>query len=298
MIACKIRKKLCLASAFCALVVSGVMVEPALLQAQSFENPSSAAAAEIRFQQIEKELRRLTGRVEEQDYEIRNLRSELAKVTSDIELRVKDLEQGRGVGSAPEISGNYSSNINNVGNVPVSATNNNNSENRSSPDDGSSFLYNSRKLDDGNPSHVLGTINKSQNTGVVSSNDKALKAYEYAYSLIKAREFARAENAFAAFIRDYPAHDLVANAKYWYGETFYVRGEYEKAARIFAEGYQKFPKAPKAASNLLKLGMALHGMGKDNDACIAYKQLKKEYTKSSVSVLKRADTEMKRINCN
>ncbi len=253
-----------------------VCAAPLLSWAQPYDSsyspPSShAAAAEIRFQQLEREIRRLTGMIEEQNYEIRRLRAELSKITGDLDIRVKDIERGAGGGKAVSTAS------------PAAFT--------------PPAPANTAPSQQPRTVQTLGTISKSQSSGAVSSLDAAPKAYEHAYSFIKSRDFARAESEFAKFMADFPDHPLVSNAKYWYGETFYVRKDYEKAARIFAEGYQQFPKGPKAASNLLKLGMALSGMGKTDDACIAYKQLKKDYSKSSVPVLKRADTEMKRINC-
>lgn len=275
---------------YSALAIVGVctlmVASPISVQAQSGDS-AAAAAAEIRFQQLERELRRLTGQLEEQSYEIRRLKEEVARLVGELEVRVKDLEGGSTAqfGSAGNRPGQ--------GNVPLA----NNSETQPKdvlkPPSGNkpsaSFQY--QPPNSGEQS--LGTLN---NGAATSSGDPA-RAYDHAYSYIKARNFERAEAEFAQFIGGYPTSPLVSNAKYWYGETFYVRGNYEKAARIFAEGYQKFPKGPKAASNLLKLGMSLVGMGKNDDACVAFKQLKKEYSKSAVPVLKRADTEMKRINC-
>lgn len=283
-----IKNALRTASAFGLIAVMSVVVEPASLQAQSYDS-SAAAAAEVRFQQLEKEIRRLTGQVEEQNYEIRRLRQELAKSVGDFEVRLNDIEQGRG--GRVSIASSTSSYVKKPLSNPPVVSSENTKNKPSSP-----FQY-KPPAPAGAP-QALGTINKSQNTGTVSkSSDSAPRAYDYAYSFIKARDFDRAEVEFAKFMSNYPNHPLVSNAKYWYGETFYVRGGYEKSARIFAEGYQQFPKGPKAASNLLKLGMALTGMGKTDDACIAYKQLRKDYAHSSVPVLKRASTEMKRINC-
>ncbi len=251
-------------AAICVFAGAFVAVNPVVAQT------SQAAAAEIRFQQLEKEIRRLTGLVEGQSYEIRRLRGELSKAMGDLEMRVGELEGGNKA-SIPEARDSI---------APYK--------------DGSSEVV----ADNLQGSvQTLGTLSTSQDTGKVSSFDNASKAYDYAYSFIKKRDFARAEVEFEKFMKNYPDDSLVANAKYWYGETFYVRGGYEKAARIFAEGYKQFPKGSKAASNLLKLGMALTGMGKTDDACVAYKQLKKDYAKSSVPVLKRAETEMKRIGC-
>src|SRR3546814_19535879 len=55
--------------------------------------------------------------------------------------------------------------------------------------------------------------------------------------------------------------DVCSSDLYWLGETYYVRQRYQDAAVAFLEGYQKYPKSPKAADNLLKLGMALGPVG-------------------------------------
>ena len=266
---------------FCALGVL-VMAEPASVQAQSPDR-SAAAAAEIRFQQLEKEIRRLTGQMEEQNYEIRRLREELARLSGDVDVRLRDVAAG---GRAAPYMAQSTARSAVEENVPLQVVEHKKQAN-------SSFQYQPPVTEN----QRLGTLNTSQSSGKTSSSDAAPRAYDFAYSFIKARDFVRAEKEFGTFIRQYPQHPLISNAKYWYGETFYVRGNYDKSARIFAEGYQQFPKAPKAASNLLKLGMSLKGMGKTEDACVALKQLKKEYQNSSVPVLKRADTEMKSINC-
>lgn len=265
----------------CALMVAS----PVSVQAQSGDS-AAAAAAEIRFQQLEREIRRLTGQLEEQSYEIRRLKEELARLTGDVDVRLKAVEGGSAAqagateyhpsqGAAPL--------ANSVEPAPKDVLKP--ETNKPSP----SFQY--QPPNDGK--QTLGTLGGQSSAAAA---DPA-RAYDHAYSYIKARNFERAEAEFAQFISQYPNNPLVSNAKYWYGETFYVRGNYERAARIFAEGYQQYPKGPKAASNLLKLGMSLVGMGKNDDACVAYKQLKKEYSKSAIPVLKRADTEMKRINC-
>lgn len=266
-------------SVLSVLVISAtVAAYPAIAQ-----DSAAAAAAEIRFQQLEREIRRLTGQIEEQNYEIRRLKDELAKATGDIEVRLNDLEGGTArLSLAPQHSASQQPTIppsQNAGNFnyqpPAQAP-----------------------VTQAGQSQTLGSYTTSSGTGAVSpSAQDATSAYNFAYSFIKARDFDRAEMEFAKFMSNYPNHALTSNAKYWYGETFYVRAQYDKAARAFAEGYQKYSDGPKAADNLLKLGMSLHGMGKDEDACVAYKQLKTQYADSSVPVLKRADTEMKKINC-
>ena len=267
-----LKKKLSYASAICALAIVGAAFLAAPSRAQSSYNDSSSVAAmEVRFQQMEKEIRRLTGQVEEQNYEIRRLRAELDKIQGDVSVRFNDLKNGSSVSATAPAAGQVDIIMPEQSGVSAN-------------------------------SNILGTISTSQNTDGAGQSlgvtpDAASHAYEYAYSLVKARNFARAEVELAKFIKNHPDHSLVSNAKYWYGETFYVRKDYEKAARVFAEGYQQFPKGSKADSNLLKLGMSLSGMGKNEDACVAYKQLKSDYAGASSPVVKRTDTEMRRINC-
>lgn len=132
-------------------------------------------------------------------------------------------------------------------------------------------------------------------TGAVATDAAGL--YEQGFAQIKAQDYPNAEKSFAAFMKDYPTHALAPNALYWLGETYYVRKDYDKAARTFAEAYQKYPKGPKGADNLLKLGLSLAGKGEKDNACIALGQLKKEYPKGPDPVLKRGEQEMATLGC-
>jgi tol-pal system protein YbgF len=287
-----------------SLVIIALMMTGSAVQAQSSDS-SAAAAAEIRFQQLEKEVRRLTGQVEEQNYQIRSLKEELARQTGDMQVRIEDVEKRSGI--APPPSGDGTTQTPNA--VPGQ-------EGMPSPypppydaaidapssadTPSSSFEYtppNAAPPAAQPQGGTLGTLNQSPDSGEYKPASGESAEYEAAYEFIKSRDFERAESSFEAFIAKYPGSSYMPNAKYWYGETFYVRGNYEKAARIFAESYQADPKGPKAAANLLKLGMSLGDLGKKDDACIALKQLQKDYASSAVPILKRAETEMKRLGC-
>lgn len=268
----------------CGVAGLGLFSSVMPVQAQQ----SLAASVEIRFQQMEKEIRRLTGQMEEQQYEIRRLRDELQSTQNELE-QLKNAPRIISEAPAPAAGSGNQLSANDAQASPYAQTG-------KQTQNSGSFQYNPPS---DQPTSTLGTIQKSAMTGTVTgASGGAAQAYDQAYSYIKSRDFDKAEQEFAGFIQQYPSSDLVSNAQYWYGETFYVRGNYDRAARIFAEGYQKYPQSPKAASNLLKLGMSLIGMGKTDDACIALKQLKKDYSNSSIPVLKRADSEMSKINCS
>jgi len=131
----------------------------------------------------------------------------------------------------------------------------------------------------------------------VADKADATAMYEQAYSFLKDKKYDAAEMGFTDFLDKYPAHALAANAWYWLGESYYARGKFDKAARTFAESYQKFPKGPKGPDNLLKLGLSLNGMGKKQDGCLALNQIAKDYPTGADAILARAKTEKAAMGC-
>lgn len=236
---------------------------------------ADAAAIELRLQQMESEIRALTGRLEEQSHQIRQTQEETARAISDMEIRMQDLERGGGAASAGS-GARYTAG---------SAT--------GSRSGGMGYTA----PQETGTERQLGSYTQSPETeNVTGVGDGAAAMYENAFAKLKAANYDAAEAEFKQFMDAYPTHVLVPNAKYWYGETFYVRGQYERAARVFAEAYQQDPKGSKSADNLLKLGLSLAGMGNKSDACVALGQLNKEGTQGS-PVMRRAEQEMNRLGC-
>ena len=253
----------------------------------SLSSGPQAADMEIRLQQLEKQIRDLTGRVEEQSYATRQVKEALDKMSADLELRLGDLER------------NGSGSINNNGsfsNQSESSTINNNVPYTAKPikkNPGDIEIYSGSNTDSG---RTLGTI--SDNGGVAAVKDDSPAAlYENAFSSLKSGNYTSAEREFEQFLSRYKDHPLAGNAKYWLGETFYVRGDFDRAARIFAEGYQQYPESNKSADNLLKLGLSLASVGNTKDACIALKQLEKTQANGLGPVMRRAEQEISRLGC-
>lgn len=261
----------------------------------------SAAATEVRIQELEQELRRLNGVVEEQNYEINSLKAQLDQALSDLTLRVRSLEGGGAVassGGTGGYTGSADSGYDPYNSAPTQDPMGSTSVVEPAPrTPPSSFNY-VPPDNYANDPNAATQANAATGTGSVPlPSDTPLVAYESAFSLLKKSDFKGAEVQFANFLKNFPTSDLVPNAKYWYGETFYVRGEYEKASRIFAEGYQDNPKGGKAADNLLKLGLSLAGQKKKDDACIALKKLEEDFSNTSGPIIRRAKQEMNTLGC-
>lgn len=124
------------------------------------------------------------------------------------------------------------------------------------------------RIQDQNPlvSSAL-NLEKKLSTGDVQEQ------YENAIQLLRAGEYEAAREAFLNFINNYPQEELMVQAHYWYGMTFFLEKDYKKAAKIFAENYQKYPKSPKMFDSLLRLAQSLGALGKTKDACTTLEEL-------------------------
>jgi len=224
------------------------------------DNVANPAATEVRIQELETSIRNLTGQIEEQNFKVRQMQTQLERLSGDMNLRLQDLESRA---RPPSPSG-----------AIMPQTNN--------PD---GYQWNS-----GANSAV------EINPDVVGQADGPSALYNRAFSLLKQEKYANSQVMFEQFLSAHPDHKLAGNAIYWLGETHYVRGEYGDAAQIFAQAYQKYPNSAKAPDNVLKLGMSLAGAGKKDEACIALKQVEVEHSDSG-PVLRRAKQELSKLGC-
>jgi tol-pal system protein YbgF len=115
------------------------------------------------------------------------------------------------------------------------------------------------------------------------SSSKGKEAYEKARSLLEQGEYEAAEKAFSAFVEAHPKDELASGAQYWLGVTYFVRGQFEKAAANFAKGIKNYPKSTKTSDSLLKLAKSLAALDRKADACTTLDQLKTEHPKAHVS---------------
>lgn len=122
--------------------------------------------------------------------------------------------------------------------------------------------------------------------------------YQSALQNLRSGAFEDAEREFQAFIDGAPGDPRVGEAVFWLGETHYVRGEYQEAARAFLSGFRDHRDGPKAADSLLKLGMSLAQLNQRAEACQTFAQVPVLYPDAASSVLRRATVEAQRAGCS
>lgn len=231
------------------------------------------ANGEIRLQQLEGQIRELTGRIEEQQYQINQMQNQM----NAVEAAQKAASAAPVQAERPRV---FSSNQNNAG-QPVQVAPSGNAPSQI----GTSVLG-------GQVPARMQTLSNS-NSG---EGDPTLQ-YEQAFADLKNERYPQAQKGFEDFLKTHENHVLASNAKYWLGETFYVQGNFDRAARVFAEGYRSYPDSPKSPDNLLKLGISLAALGKTDDACVALGQLPKKHANGPGPVLSRGVQEMERLGC-
>ena len=250
------------------------------------------ASVESRLSSLENQLRDLTGRIEKQEYDNTQLKTTLDKALADINIRFEEIRNTGGTRQTGTLGPNDMG-----GTVVMNAPQGEQPPILTSPN---------TPIDPNAPaSQTSPTV---QNLGsvpmtpggvpIAPKGNDATSQYESAFSLLKSGNFAGAKSGFEAFIANNPNNPLLSNATYWLGESYYANGEFEKAARIFAESYKKYPKGPKVADSLLKMGMSLGAAGKKKEGCVALKQLKKEFPSGDAVTLRRADQEITRFACS
>ena len=121
--------------------------------------------------------------------------------------------------------------------------------------------------------------------------------YNYAFGLLRQARYDQAEQALRAFLQAHGNDRLSTNARYWLGETYYVRGNYQVASQVFLENYQAAPKGEKAADSLLKLGMALNLLERKREACVTFDKLSQEFPTSPDNIKRAIAAERQRASC-
>ncbi|MDA7982103.1 MAG: tol-pal system protein YbgF [Alphaproteobacteria bacterium] len=121
--------------------------------------------------------------------------------------------------------------------------------------------------------------------------------YDRAFALLRGTQYAEAEAELRLFLERWPDDALAPNARYWLGETLYVRKDYQAAARVFAEGVDQDPEGPKTPDNLLKLGLSFASLDETDKACQILANLSLRYEDAPETILRRAEVEQSRIGC-
>ncbi len=249
-------------------------------------DPGRLARFEVRLGQLEEELRRLTGRIEQLEFGQSSTEARVDRLIQDLDQRLHPLEQASGAlaGSTPEGATTAPDPSIAAAVAPPR---------QRQPSEGA--------LGSVPQSAVLDLPKPDPSTIAPPPEIKKLSAqqqYDSAIRLLRAGDYLGAQRGLELFL-DMNADDTLApNAAYWLGESHYVRQDYASAAAAFARNYRTYGKdAAKAVDNLLKLGMSLHSLGESDKACLSYAELAKEFPDAPAHIRQALARERDRAEC-
>lgn len=113
--------------------------------------------------------------------------------------------------------------------------------------------------------------------------------YDAAFDLIKAKDFDKASQAFAAFLRKYPNSQYAGNAQYWLGEVNLAKGDLQGAGQAFAKVSQLYPKHNKVPDSLYKLADVERRLGHTDKVKGILQQVVAQYPGTSAAQLAQRD---------
>lgn len=128
---------------------------------------------------------------------------------------------------------------------------------------------------------------------VAANTARADMLYQKGLESLKAGDMPAARTQLTAFIDQQPQHELVSNARYWIGETFYSEKNYEQAILEFQEIIKQFPKMEKAPSAMLKQALAFKALKDIKSSRYVLGRLVQDYPKSEEA--KRARVLLKEL---
>jgi tol-pal system protein YbgF len=279
------------------------------------DGSSAANRLNARIDELENQIRQMTGRFEEVEFASSQANRRIDKLVEDVDFRLNQLERG----GAQPAAGQQTGSVEQVkptaaqqglpaagaAGQPVARGSTSATPGQAPTKEG---VLGSMPVDaQGRPLAGTAPAAPQQTARAPTPPAASAKArlpagstqerYNYAYKLLVQSDYADAEAAFREFLGAHPQDALAGNAQYWLGETYYVRQQFEPAAQAFLQGYQGYPKGAKAPDSLLKLGMSLAAMKKNPEACAALGQLGKEFPSAPPHVKDAATRERGKIGC-
>lgn len=294
-----------------------------------------AADTAVRINQLEGQMRGLNGQIEQLSFQIRQLQDLLARQQKDYEFRLQELENGAGRGAAkpqpqkkseaPDAGapaplaavapvpsapapapapGNRGAPPTDLGRLPASADPIGGLIASGAPMDLSGAGAGAGAAAGAAAARPRSTTSETQPVpgvdprfATTAPTASPRDEYDAAYGYILNGEYDLAEQSFKTFLANHPTDKRIGSAQFWLGESFYARARYKDAADSFLKSYTQFPDGAKAPDSLLKLGLALNGLGEKKAACAAWDELLNKFPKASKAVRDRAATEKARGKC-
>lgn len=275
-------------------------------------------ATDPRVAQLEEQVRRLNGLVEDLNFQILQLQEDVRKQLEDMQFRVDQLEGNAPAGGDGQSGSLPSEEPARAEAEPAAAPLSPAEEARAAienevPMDAVAQESGASPGDLGAPARDLGTL-RLDDIGNISAEeadqatDQTVVAslpveadpnalYQQAYDQILAGDYASAEAGFRQFAEQYPSDPRAADAQFWLGESLRGQERYADAVEVFLDGTKTYGDSDKAPDMMLKLGTTLAAMGQKDVACETLRAIPDRYPGTSDAFSARLSQERAGASC-
>jgi len=122
--------------------------------------------------------------------------------------------------------------------------------------------------------------------------------YDQAVALVSSGQYESAEKSLTVFLAKYSKTKYAPAATYGLGESFFLRGRHREAAEKYLEISTKYPQSKQAPDAMLRLGQSLAALGAREQACASFAEIGVKYPGSPVRTRDAALRESKKLQCS
>ena len=254
---------------------------------ESSEKGASAANSDFQAKvtQWEENVRKLNGRIDEMEHDIKDVEKKLDKINRDMEIRFKILE-GKPIpeelsAPAPSLPQMYDAPVAKSGAAAVVGDSISGEDLK--PISGGSYEQKEEEKKEA-------PVNENAKMNADDMYAAGMQAYNAGLN-------DEAELAFKNILSQYPKHALASNAQYWLGEVYTKQGNLNNAKIAFKNGYENYKNGNKAPDSLYRLGMTFESLKDNKSACIVFMSFADEFPKANAELKRKAANEAKKLGC-
>lgn len=252
---------------------------------QQSQSSNNTADLVIQVQQLQSQIAQLQGTLEEQNFQINELKERQKVLYVDIDSRLAALET---TGMSQQTNQNNELVVDSaVSDTPQNSTTINlGTPELGQPSLGTAEIQAPEVRESVDAQLSTNSMNQADLSAQSTATDPAIEqAYQAAFSQLKAGRFNESARSFENFIQQNPNHELTDNAYYWLGESYYVTRNYPLALSAFQSLEQNFPLSSKLADSLLKIGYTYHELEDFGQAQQALNKVVDSFPNQSVARL-------------
>ena len=118
--------------------------------------------------------------------------------------------------------------------------------------------------------------------------------YDEGFDFLKKSQYTEAIGLFEQLVAQFPNGGLADDASYWIGEANYVNRQYEAAIQSFRKVVAQYPQSDRVPEALLKVGYVQYDIGDYQNAKITFQDVLRRYPDHPVSI--SAKSRLQRID--